>query len=225
MTRDERPYYYRLRGVVLGPFSVEQMRQKAATAQLGSRTEVSRDSVTWGRGADFSEIFDRQPVRQEPRWYYAVDGTQQGPVDLDVLRGHVAGRVLAADDYVLREGGDQWVAVSAVPELAVCVPQRPPMADTPPPHPQPTVVTIVPSDPPPTNGMAVAGFVCSLLGFVTVITWPVGLVLSVVALNSANRANRGLAVAGAIIGAVFTSFLILCIVAIVVIVTNGTRLF
>jgi hypothetical protein len=222
-SRDEKSFYYRLRGVAVGPFSLEQMRHKAATAQVNSRMEVSRDSLTWGRGADFPEIFEKNPAPREQLWYYAVNGSQQGPAGLDVLRGHVVHRVLSANDYVMREGGSDWMTVSSVHELAVLLPQQ---AEIDPPSgrgrdPGP-IVTIVTPEPPPTNGMAIAGFVCSLLGFVTVVTWPVGLVLSIIAINSPNRANRGLAIAGAIIGGVFTSFLLLWCVALAIVIANAS---
>jgi hypothetical protein len=51
-----------------------------------------------------------------------------------------------------------------------------------------------------TNGMAIAGFVLSLLGC----TAPLGFIFSLVALNGKNQANRGLAIAGAIIGGIGT---------------------
>lgn len=55
--------------------------------------------------------------------------------------------------------------------------------------------------PPPSNGLGVAGFVLSLLGFIGTcgLLSPIGLLLSLIALR---KQPRGLAIAGTIIGAV-----------------------
>ena len=55
--------------------------------------------------------------------------------------------------------------------------------------------------PPPSNGLGVAGFVLSLLGFLGTcgLLSPIGLILSLIALR---KQPRGLAIAGVIIGAV-----------------------
>ncbi len=49
-----------------------------------------------------------------------------------------------------------------------------------------------------TNGMAIAGFVCSLVGLFTAILSPIGLILSLVALR--REGGRGWAIAGIILG-------------------------
>lgn len=56
-----------------------------------------------------------------------------------------------------------------------------------------------------TNGLAVTGFVLSLCGFATVITFFVGLILSAMGLSQTKKTGqdgRGLALAGVIIGAI-----------------------
>ena len=54
---------------------------------------------------------------------------------------------------------------------------------------------------PKTNGMAITGFVCSLL------CWPLGLVFSIIGMNQTGKdpsqGGRGLAIAGLIISIVF----------------------
>jgi peptidyl-prolyl cis-trans isomerase B (cyclophilin B) len=54
---------------------------------------------------------------------------------------------------------------------------------------------------PKTNGMAITGFVCSLL------CWPLGLVFSIIGMNQTSKdpsqGGRGLAIAGLVISIVF----------------------
>jgi len=213
---DDRPYYYRLRGRTLGPVGLRQIRQLAQRAQIGKNTDLSRDGVQWVKAGEHPEIFDTgENAPQFPKggglsrgqgpgsedlslgpplgastlessnWYYAIAGVQKGPVDLATLRRMVASGQLATTDQVFPEGGTAWVAVSQVPDLAAgSAPGSGPVIN----------VTVPP--PEGTNGMAIAGFVLSLFPCLSL----VGLILSLVALNSPNKANRGLAIAGAIIG-------------------------
>jgi len=193
---DDRPYYYRLRGRALGPFSLQQMRQKAAAAQVNSRSDVSRDGLDWGKASDYPEIFLAEGKDEPTRvvsvgeWYYSVGGSQQGPVDLSVLQQYVASGAIKPTDNVFKEGMAGWLPVQNVPELAMVI--RPPK-DVNGTHPPAQGV----------NGLAIAGFVCSLLGCLTCIPALLGLVFSLVALFGKNQANRGLAIAGAIIGGIW----------------------
>lgn len=212
MSEDTRPYYYRLRGRTLGPFDLRQIRQKAKQAQIGPGTPVSRDGIDWQTMADFPEISEaddpgvggKGPVVPEEKWYYAVGGNQQGPVPLASLQQYVSGGMLKGDDVVIKEGGTEWLPVKSVPELYGLV--RTDSAPN--------------GQPPPseTNGLAIAGFVCSLVGTVILIFGCVtpfcvpvgvvpliGLVLSLLALKKPTQANRGLAIAGAIIGVLGTT--------------------
>jgi len=200
MSDDTRPYYYRLRGRTLGPFDLRQIRQKAIQAQIGPGTPVSRDGIDWQTMADFPEISMSDgpgpgpvdPVENESdesKWYYAVGGTQQGPVPLSTLQQYVADGMLKADDVVIREGSDTWIPIKRVPELYPLIKTGDEF------HPN-EAATVPPSE---TNGLAIAGFVLSLVG-----CGPVGMILSLIALNSKNKENRGLAIAGAVIGGIST---------------------
>lgn len=199
---DDRPYYFRQRGRSLGPFSLQQMRQKAANSQVNGRSDVSRDGLDWRKGADFPEVF--MPERAEDRgtirgqWYYALSGAQQGPVDLATMQQYVASGTIQPSDVVFREGMTDWMPAQSVPELAMFIRPQVPGPTTPYPPPGPT-----PPGGQQANGMAIAGFVCSLLGCLTCIPAILGLVFSLVALSGTNQANRGLAIAGAIISTIW----------------------
>lgn len=63
-----------------------------------------------------------------------------------------------------------------------------------------------------TNSLAIAGFVLSICGFFTGITFIIGLILSAVGLSQTKKTGqdgRGLAIAGTVIGTVGTVFSIL----------------
>jgi len=223
---DDRPYFYRLRGRTLGPIGLQQIRQLAQRAQVGRGTDVSRDGLQWVKASDFTEIFvagsgsapPAAVIQQDnsmgggggyvtasqpgmpsgPRWYYTLNGNQQGPVDLSTLQQLVASGSISSNEHVIPEGGSQWITVTNVPQLSG--------------HNSVGGMPLVnvnagtqqssrhgTSKPEGTNGMAIAGFVLSLLG-----CGLLGLIFSLVALNSKNRANRGLAIAGAIIGGLLT---------------------
>ncbi|MEY4276574.1 MAG: hypothetical protein RIS26_1037 [Actinomycetota bacterium] len=66
----------------------------------------------------------------------------------------------------------------------------------------------------PTSGLAIAGFIVSFFGWFGI----VGFILSLVALNQIKNSNgtkggRGLAIAGAIIGGLWTFFLVIGVIA------------
>lgn len=222
---DDRPYFYRVRGRTLGPVALRQIRQLAQRAQIGRTTDVSRDGLQWGKASDWAEIFDagggglgppndlvgiglgpeidigggggrspfgEPPTATGPQWYYAIGGVQKGPVALTVIQQMVASGQLKPDDHVFLEGSADWTAVSNVPQLSGG--QWPTGGGMP-------VINVVNQNPQSegSNGLAIAGFVLSLIG-----CGPLGLILSLVALSGKNKANRGLAIAGAIIGGLLT---------------------
>lgn len=76
---------------------------------------------------------------------------------------------------------------------------------------------------PKNNGLALAGFVVSMLSLLmctAAVTGPVGLVLSAVGLVQINKSNgtqggKGLAIAGVVIGGIFTAIVVVYLVIIV----------
>ncbi len=82
--------------------------------------------------------------------------------------------------------------------------------------------------PPASNGLAIAGFVCSLIFIpigIGVLTAIAGLVLSIMGLSSAKKLpenkGRGLAVAGTIISAIRIVLIIIILVAIIALMVKG----
>ena len=50
-------------------------------------------------------------------WYYAKDGSREGPVSLDELRGILGENIVPLTTVVWTEGMDQWRPACEVPEL------------------------------------------------------------------------------------------------------------
>ena len=199
---DQRPYFYQKRGSTLGPFELAEMQQRVQRGMVGSHSEVSRDGSDWRKATEFPEIFRKPNLTPtaaiestsigpatsiaEPgqdQWFIVLHGTQQqDPIPLATLQQYVASGIIRKDDVVCKQGWDKWAVVRSIPELAIFIGKAEDLkAET-------------------SNGVAIAGFVLSLLGC----TAPLGFILSLVALNGKNQANRGLAIAGAIIGGIGT---------------------
>lgn len=213
-------YYFKLRGRPMGPFSLDEMRQKVRTAQVTQGSDVSTDGVSWQKAGAFPEVFVRAERDAGPgRWYYALHGETQGPVPLTTLQQYVSSRTVGEGDMVLREGTENWLPARAVPELAMVIPKPEPVAVGGNGGVGPPIVinTGSVSQESPSNGMAIAGFVLSLIGCVLPCLAPLGFIFSMIALNGKNRANRGLAIAGAILGGLMTVFIIIYIVFVIVV--------
>lgn len=136
---DNRLYYIRIRGRVIGPKELPDMQRLAQRAQLNSRTPVSEDGLSWLTAADFPEIFTRAaaaaPPEQQPEgnatadvaivaeeWFFAINGQQHpNPVSLATLQSYVQAGTLGSADLVFRSGWDNWRPVSSVPELSVTI--------------------------------------------------------------------------------------------------------
>lgn len=145
---DNRIYYIRIRGRVIGPKQLPDMQQLARRAQLNSRTPVSQDGLSWATAADFPEIFTRTTATAAPdqqlettadaatavvaeEWYFAINGKQHpSPVSLATLQSYVQSGTLASGDLVFRSGWDNWRPVNSVPELTGIAP-RPQVSNIP----------------------------------------------------------------------------------------------
>ncbi len=146
----ESLYYIRVRGKVEGPYNLPQAQALVRRGRLGRHHEVSQDRVNWKRASEFPELF-ATPMPRHPQnaaappppaessevpsatpqnWYYAQDGTEQGPVSLEELRQLLHSGALNADTLVWTEGLSQWTPWLEVPELnpALSAKQPPPTA-------------------------------------------------------------------------------------------------
>lgn len=139
-------YYVRMQGRSLGPYALDRLRQMTRKGQVGKMHEVSTDGASWAPASSFPEIFERPaesaafapaatatvvqssgasaatavvtPAPVEPQWYYAVNGSQQGPISRTQLIGLIRAGTVSAGDHVFREGSADWTLAGEVAELA-----------------------------------------------------------------------------------------------------------
>jgi TM2 domain-containing membrane protein YozV len=116
--QDDQPFYYRLRGQTLGPYSVGQMQQRAATGKVGKRTQVSRDGVTWGLAEQFPELFEAPAANHfgsaEERWHYQSVSGEQGEAATSGILQMLASGNLAITSLVWKQGFANWTPIHDV---------------------------------------------------------------------------------------------------------------
>jgi len=139
---------------------------------------------------------------------YRVIGADQkeyGPVSADQLRQWMAEGRVNWQTLTQTPGAVEWKPLSAFPEFASSA-APPPVPSAPPPFPSAA------AQPLKHSGMAVAGFVCSLLGLFCCCCFSpafsfLGLIFSIIGLIEVNRnptrlTGKGLAIAGIILALV-----------------------
>lgn len=136
------------------------------------------------------------PYPQAAGWFYTSGDAELGPVSLEVLKQLAAEGQITSADFLWTEGMQQWVEATTV--LGLNSGESPIGIDT---H------AHSPMHPAPASGMAVASFVCSLLGItlLPLIGSLLGVILGHIALGQIRRSmgrqgGKGLAVAGLVLG-------------------------
>jgi hypothetical protein len=141
----EKRLYIRIRGRVIGPFSLQQLVALRDRGQFKRFHEVSADRQGWQPASVITEVFaedgqDREeldfgpavketspgavnvelvPAVSAAEWYYAnSDGQQAGPVPREQLQGMWASGAVNASTLVWKEGMPNWLAITA-PELGL----------------------------------------------------------------------------------------------------------
>ncbi|MGD7654475.1 MAG: GYF domain-containing protein [Verrucomicrobiales bacterium] len=162
-------------------------------------------------------------------WYYSKDKTQLGPVPEDELKAKIASGEVTGEDMVWREGMPDWRRVAAVSELAPPSRLGPQSAGA---VPTGEVPGVAPYQPPyagspalPTqaalSGLSIASLVCGLVGLLTCTFLPgiAAVVCGHMALGripeqGANPNERGMAIAGLVMG--YLSVAVLALVTLMV---------
>jgi len=152
----------------------------------------------------------------DAEFFYMKEGKRIGPVNWFVLKSMVGTGQLLSGDMVWTTGAAGWIPACQLPGLfSPATGAGPPLPAALMGH-SPSVVVVqqaggassTKEDEGSHQGKAIAGFVCSLAGFLLfgleLILGVIGLILSSVALNgmkqSGNRKGRGMAIAGLVIG-------------------------
>ena len=135
-------YFIRLRGNVLGPYTLSQLQALKAQGKLSGFHEVSEDRAEWVPASSLTELFApaqaasthiqeapvATPVRQpdspaaagEPtRWLYMDDeDKQRGPVTTDELRQLLRDGRVSRQTHVWQAGMAEWKPLAACAGLA-----------------------------------------------------------------------------------------------------------
>lgn len=172
MAEQPETFFVRFRGRVTGPLSREDLLTQVRSGRISGLHEVSSDGATWKRAIEHPSLAGEEP----PQLALSPEPEPPPPPPLPVPT--------------------QPIAVPAPP-----IPQSPPPIT---PAAPPYLMPVPLAWPPPperareSNSLAVAGFVCSVIGLFIGILSVLGLILSASALSRTE--GRGLAIAGLVIG-------------------------
>lgn len=146
---DKTGYFIRVRGRVLGPYDIDQLKALRGRGQFSRANEISVDRQLWqsaatiehqldgttafskASGTETEEVLPAQtanagsPKSMTPLWYYAVGSERCGPVTILELRGLITGQQLLPSDLVWKEGLSDWCPISDVQELSAVMLHNP----------------------------------------------------------------------------------------------------
>ena len=106
-------------------------------------------------------------------WFYAKNGSQQGPVDTEALKAMLARGEVSPSDLIWRDGMNDWTPAGRVAEIATAATASPSLDAAPYTPPAPASYSAptpyaAPSSPyapgqlPPSQGLAVASMCCGI---------------------------------------------------------------
>jgi GYF domain 2 len=210
-------YYVRMRGKILGPFSSGQLRLLQSRGQITRLDEVSEDRQNWVPAPEVQGLFPAAeqpasalvarhdlPARTE-QWFFVNEAEQQqGPVSRDQLLEMYRLGTVHESTPIWTRGMQEWQPLAQV--LGVADTSRWSRGG----HRSPTEASYelsVDRGPP---GIAVAGMVLGIVGFVCsfmpcfgwvfgVILGVLGVIFSAVGLAQATRQGKGMAVTGLVL--------------------------
>ena len=122
------------------------------------------------------------------QWYYAKNSTQLGPVTDAEIRGKLASGEIGAADMVWKEGMQDWLPVSKVPELAAIIPSLQQPAPMPG---QPPVYQQSPYQTPMTAGTEIPNYLWQSIVVTVLCCWPLGIPAIVYAAKVDGMKARG----------------------------------
>jgi hypothetical protein len=161
-------------------------------------------------------------------WFYAKNGSQQGPLSTEDMKSRIAMGEIGPDDLAWCEGMSDWMPIGQIPQLKIEPPVReeapPPVGAAPPfssapspyqapasPAGSPTPAQMIPGRT-PSQGLAIASMICGILAFIGCCVWylsgPLALVavvlghiaISKVKANPEANGGKGMARTGLILG-------------------------
>ncbi|MCW1883720.1 GYF domain-containing protein [Luteolibacter flavescens] len=156
-------------------------------------------------------------------WFYAKNGSQQGPLSTDEIKSRISMGEIGPDDLAWCEGMSDWLPVAQIPQLKIEAPVR---EDVPPPvsaaAPSPYQAPAAPAASPypaqmipgqkPAQGLAIASMVCGIIAFIFCCTGVLAAILAIGAVvmghiaiskvkqNPAVNGGKGMARTGLVLG-------------------------
>lgn len=182
-------------------------------------------------------------------WYYAKNGSQQGPISTEALKEKIASGEVSAADLAWREGLPDWAPAGTIEELKPAQPvATASTASADPVSTQPTTPYQTPASAPapapyqapvpgqvPSAGLAIGSMVCGIVALLLCCVWiisvPLGIVAVVMGHVAASRikaqpaqyGGAGMAKAGLITGYLAILLTIVYTVFIFVVVQNPDK--
>ena len=162
-------------------------------------------------------------------WFYAKNGSQQGPLSTDEIKSRIAMGEIGANDLAWCEGMSDWLPIGQIPQLKIEEPVReespPPVfgapapvaSASPSPYQSPASAAASPQaqmipGQTPSQGLGIGSMVCGIIAFILCCTGFLAAALAVAAVVmghlaiSKNKANpaanggKGMARAGLVLG-------------------------
>ena len=111
-------------------------------------------------------------------WFYAKNGSQQGPLSTDEIKSRIAMGEIGPSDLAWCEGMSDWLPIGQIPQLKIEAPVReeappvaaaPPFSSSPSPYQAPVspagsqVPAQMPPGQTPSQGLAIGALVCGIL--------------------------------------------------------------
>ena len=107
-------------GNLVGPFSMEALRQMKANGVIGGHTQVLDEAAKKFASLDAllasgsATVFPAPPVKDKRFFYADLNNTPVGPFTLDELQNHMVTEKIRGETQVIEEGGTFWQPYSAV---------------------------------------------------------------------------------------------------------------
>ncbi|MDA7906592.1 GYF domain-containing protein [Mariniblastus sp.] len=133
----DETYYVKIRGRVLGPFHTDRLIEMVSQGKLSRVHMLSTDNQNWQKASEYPDLFQSagrttsSPMKPETQnaptapgldsgdvWHYGINGQPQGPVSKSVIMSLFTSGQLTASDSLWREGMDDWLPLSSVPEFS-----------------------------------------------------------------------------------------------------------
>jgi hypothetical protein len=107
-------------GNLVGPVSLEALRQMKANGVIGGHTKVLDEaakkfsSLDELLGSGSATVFPAPPAKPKRFFYADINNTPVGPFTLDELQNQMVAEKIRGETQVIEEGGTVWQPYSAV---------------------------------------------------------------------------------------------------------------